>query len=77
MLLTSNPGMLRAPESPRWLLATGAHASAEAAARKLWGPTGGLELGSAGAGTGRVKPSTGIHACWSSLVAEYSWTMRS
>jgi hypothetical protein len=45
------PGMLRAPESPRWLLATGAHASAEAAARKLWGPSGaGLELGSAGAG---------------------------
>lgn len=40
-------GMLVCPESPRWLKQTGQEASAEAAARKLWGPTGPAELGGA------------------------------
>jgi len=40
-------GMLGAPESPRWLLTNKQVASAEATARKLWGPAGLVELGTA------------------------------
>lgn len=37
-------GMLACPDSPRWLASSGQAASAEAAARKLWGPLGPTQL---------------------------------
>lgn len=40
-------GMLKAPESPRWLEGQGAYASAQAVATQLWGPQGVAELGAA------------------------------
>lgn len=49
-------GMLAAPESPRWLLSKGAAASAQEAARRLWGPQAGDELGTTGAAA-TTKPA--------------------
>jgi len=53
-------GMLLSPESPRWLQSQGAAASAEAAARRLWGPAAAAELGTAPGAGGKPEPEVGV-----------------
>ncbi len=52
----SHTGMLRCPESPQWLQSQRAAASAQTAAKTLWGPNAETELGAAPA-------SAGIRVC--------------
>jgi MFS family permease len=48
-------GMALAPESPRWLASRGSSAAADAAAKRLWGPSGPAELTAAAAPKGGNK----------------------
>ena len=50
-------GMALAPESPRWLASRGAGAAADAAAKRLWGPSGPAELAVAAGPKGAAPPA--------------------